>query len=321
MRGACASIVLAQVQVRCYGSVMPVLSDNIRGAIMMMGAMCAYTFNDAFMKALADEIPLFQAIFFRGLGAVIFLVILCRMLGQLRFRFPARDWGLLVLRTAGELGGTFFFLTALFNMPIANVSAILQVLPLSVSLAAALFLGEAVGWRRLTLIFVGFVGVMLIIQPGGADFSIYSLYALAAVACVTLRDVAVRRMSRNVPSVFVAMIAAVGVTCLGAVGSLFIEWQPFTTTSGLQLAGAMSFLIFGYIASVSAMRFGDIGFVAPFRYTSLLVALVLGVLVFDEWPNLLALTGGVIVVATGIFTLYREKQLQIRPRVVPDRIR
>ncbi|WP_100369678.1 DMT family transporter [Yoonia maricola] len=300
---------------------MPVLSDNMRGALFMMGAMCAYTVNDAFMKALSDEIPLFQAIFFRGVGAVIFLALMCRVLGQLRFRFAVRDWGFLLLRTAGELGGTFFFLTALFNMPIANVSAILQVLPLSVSLAAALFLGEALGWRRLTAIFVGFVGVILIIQPGGADFSIYSLYAVGAVACITMRDIAVRRMSREVPSVFVALVAAVGVTCLGGVGSLFINWQPFTVTSGLQLAGAMSFLIFGYIASVSAMRSGEIGFVAPFRYTSLLVALVLGVLVFGEWPNALALAGGAVVVATGLFTLYRETQLKVRHSVVPDRVR
>jgi len=289
------------------------LPENIRGALLMMGAMCAYTFNDAFMKALADELPLFQAIFIRGTGAVIFLVIMCKMLGQLRFYFPAREWGYVLLRTAGEVGGTFFFLTALFNMPIANVAAILQVLPLSVSLMAALVLGEALGWRRLTAIFVGFVGVILIIQPGGADFSIFSLYALAAVACVTLRDIAVRRMSRDVPSVFVALIAAIAVTGLGAVGSLFIQWQPVSATAGLQLIGAMAFLIFGYIASVSAMRFGEIGFVAPFRYTSLLVALVLGVVFFDEWPNALALVGGAIVVATGLFTLYRETQLRKSP--------
>ena len=300
---------------------MPALSDNIRGALLMMGAMCAYTVNDAFMKSLSDEIPLFQAIFFRGVGAVVFLTVLCRMLGQLRFDLSRRDWGFVLLRTLGELGGTYFFLTALFNMPIANVSAILQVLPLSVSLAAALILGETLGWRRLTAIFVGFCGVLLIIQPGGADFSFYSLYALGAVACVTLRDIAVRRMSRDVPSVFVALIAAIGVMCLGAIGSLFIEWQSFSVTTGLQLAGATGFLIFGYIASVSAMRFGEIGFVAPFRYTSLLVALFLGILVFDEWPNSLALIGGVIVVATGLFTLYRETKLQIRHRVVPDRIR
>ncbi len=300
---------------------MPVLTDNIRGALIMMGAMCAYTFNDAFMKALSDEIPLFQAILFRGMGAVIFLVILCHMMGQLRFNLSRRDWGLILIRTAGEVGGTYFFLTALFNMPIANVSAILQALPLAVSLAAAFVLGEALGWRRLSAICVGFAGVLLIIQPGGADFSSYSLYALGAVACVTVRDIAVRSMSRSVPAVFVALVAAVGVTCLGAIGSLFIEWAPFTTTTGLQLAGATGFLIFGYIASVNAMRFGEIAYVAPFRYASLLVALVLGIVIFDEWPNTLALCGAGIVVATGLFTLYRETKLKIRQPMVPDRIR
>ncbi len=300
---------------------MPVLSDNIRGALLMMGAMCAYTFNDAFMKALADELPLFQAILFRGIGAVICLVVMCKMLGQLRFDLTAQDWKLVLLRTAGEVGGTYFFLTALFHMPIANVSAILQALPLAVSLAAAVFLGEALGWRRLTAICVGFVGVLLIIQPGGADFSFFSLYALGAVGCVTLRDVVVRRMSRDVPSVLVALVAAVGVTTMGAVGSAFTEWASFTPTSALQLAGATGFLIFGYIASVSAMRFGEIGFVAPFRYTSLLVALVLGALIFGEWPNSLAMIGATIVVATGLFTLYRETKLRVGQRVVPDRIR
>lgn len=291
---------------------MPAVSDNIRGALIMMGAMCAYTFNDAFMKSLADEIPLFQAIFFRGLGAIAFLTVLCLMMGQLRFDLSKRDWFYVLIRTAGEVGGTYFFLTALFNMPIANVSAILQALPLAVSLAAALFLGEALGWRRLTAIVVGFAGVLMIIQPGGTDFSVYSLYALGAVACVTLRDIAVRRMSRHVPSVFVALIAAIGVTCLGGTGSLFIAWQPFSATSALQLLGATGFLIFGYIASVNAMRFGEIAYVAPFRYTSLLVALLLGVAVFDEWPNGLALAGAGVVVATGLFTLYRETKLKAR---------
>lgn len=297
------------------------LSDNLRGALLMLGAMFAFTCNDAFMKSLADELPLFQAIFFRGIGAILCLAVMCKALGQLRFDLSAHDWKLVLLRTVGEVGGTYFFLTALFHMPIANVSAILQVLPLSVSLAAAVFLREPLGWRRLAAISIGFAGVLLIIQPGGADFSAYSFYALFSVACITLRDVAVRRMSYQVPSVFVALVAAIGVTGLGAVGSVFEGWQPFSQTSALQLTGATLFLICGYIASVSAMRFGEIGFVAPFRYTSLLVALVLGIVVFQEWPNALTLVGAVIVVATGLFTLYRETRLRQRQLIVPDRIR
>jgi drug/metabolite transporter (DMT)-like permease len=69
------------------------------------------------------------------------------------------------------------------------------------------------------------------------------------------------------------------------------------------------------------MRFGEIAYVAPFRYTSLLVALVMGMVIFDEWPNLLALCGAGVVVATGLFTLYRESKLKIRQPMVPDRIR
>ena len=197
----------------------------------------------------------------------------------------------------------------------------MQALPLAVSLAAALFLGEAVGWRRLLAISVGFAGVLLIIQPGGADFNSFSIYALITVACVTLRDLVVRRMSHDVPAVFVALVAAVGVMLLGAAGSLFVDLQPLTGLAGIKLAGATVFLSCGYIFSVTAMRSGEIGFVAPFRYTSLLVALIIGVMFFDEWPNLLTLLGAGVVVATGLFTLYRERQLRIRQRMVPDRIR
>lgn len=300
---------------------MAVISDNIRGALLMTGGMCAFTVNDAFMKSLSGDIPLFQAVLLRGIGAMICLTIMCRVMDQLHFNLPRRDWGLILLRTLGEVGGTYFFLTALFLMPIANVSAILQALPLAVSLAATLFLGEALGWRRFAAIAIGFVGVVLIIQPGGADFSSYSIYALIAVACITLRDLAVRRMSVQVPVVFVALIAAIGVTALGAIGSLFITWQPMSATSAMQIGGATICLIFGYIFSVSAMRSGEISFVAPFRYTSLLVALILGMMVFDEWPNVLTVLGASIVVATGLFTLWRERRLRIRHNLSPDRIR
>ena len=287
----------------------------------MTGGMCAFTVNDAFMKSLSGDIPLFQAVLLRGIFAIICLTIMCRVMDQLHFNLPRRDWGLILLRTLGEVGGTYFFLTALFHMPIANVSAILQALPLAVSLAATLFLGEALGWRRFAAIAIGFVGVVLIIQPGGADFSSYSIYALIAVACITLRDLAVRRMSVQVPVVFVALIAAIGVTALGAIGSLFITWQPMSATSAMQIGGATICLIFGYIFSVSAMRSGEISFVAPFRYTSLLVALILGMAVFNEWPNVLTVLGASIVVATGLFTLWRERRLRIRHNLSPDRIR
>lgn len=283
------------------------LSDNSRGALLMTGSMAAFTLNDAFMKVLGEHLPLFQAIFLRGLGVTAFLIGLTLWMGQLRLTASRRDWALMSIRAVSEMGGAWFFITALFHMPFANLSAILQALPLAVTLAGALFLKESVGWRRMAAILIGFAGVMLIVRPGAEGFTIYALYGLATVVCVTVRDIVSRMMSRELPSLMVASVSALGVTLFAGAGAAFETWAPLTTPILLTLLGAVVFVFGGYLFSVSAMRVGDLAFVAPFRYTSLLVALVVGALVFGTFPDLLTLIGAGIVVATGLFTLYRER--------------
>lgn len=288
------------------------LGDNTRGALLMMAGMAAFTVNDAFMKAMSDELPLFQAIFLRGIATTAVLYLLARRMRAVRFDLPPRDWAFVGLRTLGEIGAAYFFITALFNMPLANVTAILQSLPLTITLAGALFLREPLGWRRLTAIFVGFAGVLMIVRPGGEGFNAHSVFALASVACVTLRDLATRRLSGGVPSLTVALAASAGVTAFGGAGSALGAWAPVSPTAAWQLLGATSAVSLGYLCAVLVMRAGDLGFVAPFRYSSLLFALALGFLVFGDWPDPLTLAGAAIVAATGIFTLYRERRLSRR---------
>ena len=288
------------------------LSDNTRGALFMMGSMTAFTLNDACMKLLSGELPLFQALVLRSIGVIVFLGVMAWRAGAFRTRISAKDQMLIALRTVVEMGAAYFFISALFHLPIADVTAILQALPLTVTLAGAVFLGEAVGWKRILAILVGFSGVLLILRPpflfgDESSFSIYSIYVLLAVACVTVRDLSARRISKSVPSMTIALAAAIGVMLLGAGGSLNEQWQPVSAASALRLGGASFFIIGGYVFSVSAMRSGEIGFVAPFRYTSLIAALLLGLFVFGDWPDQLTLLGSVIVVATGLFTLYRER--------------
>jgi drug/metabolite transporter (DMT)-like permease len=285
------------------------LSDNARGALLMMASMAFFTFNDACFKALGEEVPLMQALFLRGLAVSVLMTVYVMFRGGLQLARLRPDAGRLALRTLAEIAAAYFFLTALYHMPLANVSAILQVAPLSVTLAAALFMSEPVGWKRLVAIAVGFGGVMLIVRPGTGGFTVYSLYAILAVLMVTVRDLVTRRMGRDVPSIMVALTTAVGVTVFAAVGSLTVTWVPVRGDTALQLAGSVVFVIVAYIASVATMRVGEVGFVAPFRYTSLLVALILGLVVFAEWPDLLTLVGSGIVVATGLFTLLRERAL------------
>jgi len=273
----------------------------------MIASMTAFTLNDACMKALGAELPLFQAIFLRGVLASVALYALVRFYGRLSLPASAKDRWLVALRTACEVGAAFFFISALFNMPIANVTAILQALPLTVTLAGAVFLREPVGWRRWLAILVGFVGVVLIVRPGTEGFTLYSVYALLAVVCVTVRDLAARRMSAGVPSTTAAFFAALGVAVLGAVGSLGSDWVAVSAGSVGLLVLATGFLVVAILTSVMTMRVGDLAVVTPFRYTSLLVALILGLVVFGEWPDALTLIGAGIIIAMGLFTIWREQ--------------
>ena len=297
------------------------LSDNTRGILLMCGSMLAFTLNDTLVKAvLVDGMNLFQAITLRGIGAALGLIVLALWQnGRLNLWPKGPDRAFLALRTFGELGATFCFLVALAHMPLANLSAILQSLPLVVTLAAALLLGEPIGWRRIAAIAVGFVGVMIIIRPGAADFDEWSVLGLGSVGFVVIRDLATRRFSSGLPSTTGAIWAAVTVLIMGLIGVASEGWQPVSLLAGAQIVGAALFLIAGYICAIMVMRVGEIGVVAPFRYTSLLWAIILGWLLFGTLPDFWTLLGGVIVVASGIYMLLRERRLRLKaPLTIQD---
>ncbi|SMR84082.1 S-adenosylmethionine uptake transporter [Aliiroseovarius halocynthiae] len=283
-------------------------SDNLKAAGLMSGSMACFTFNDVCMKALSGVLPLEQAVFLRGIATCVLLFLLGRSLGTMHFNLPRREWSLIGLRCLGEIGATYCFLTALFHMPIANVTAILQVLPLVIALAAWLFLSEPLGWRRLLAIGIGLVGVLMIIQPG-AGFSVWSLYALSSVGFITVRDLTVRKLSPDTPSMTVALMAALSITAGFGFASIGVEWVPVDRNLLGVIVLASMFIFLGYLFSVMVMRVGDIVFAAPFRYTGLIWALLLGFIMFGEWPNALTLIGAAIVVATGLFNLFRERDI------------
>jgi drug/metabolite transporter (DMT)-like permease len=300
------------------------ISDNLRGSIYMTLAMAAFTVNDTCMKSVTVEMPLYQALVLRGTLTMIALVLIAQRMGGLKLRLSRPDMRRIGYRSIGEVGGTAAFLTALKHMPLANLSAIMQVLPLAVTLVAALFLREKVGWRRLSAILIGFLGVLLIVRPGSAGFDIWSLVGLAAVAFVVLRDLITRQLSPSVPSVTVAFYAAVSVTILGLAGVPVTGWVPITLNIAILIAGASAFLIVGYLAVVMAMRVGEVSTVAPFRYTALIFAILLGWLAFRQLPDVWTLSGACIVIVTGVYTFYRERQLGQRlatPETAPLRLR
>jgi drug/metabolite transporter (DMT)-like permease len=281
----------------------------MRAAGYMMASMAGFTCNDAFMKSVAGALPLFQAVFLRGLIATLLIAGLAWSQGALRFRAGRRDRRLVGVRCVAEIGGTACFLTALFHMPIANASAILQSVPLAVTLGAALFLGEPVGWRRYVAIAIGFLGVLVIVRPGSEGFNAYALFAVAAIGFIVLRDLSTRRLTPDVPALGVVVVTSATLTLAALAAALATEWRPFDAGHLLRLAIAAVCILVGYLFGVMTMRIGEIGFVQPFRYTLLVWAILLGIVMFDEWPDLWMLVGSAIVVATGLFTFYRERAL------------
>ncbi len=286
------------------------MTPNLKGALLMMGSMASFTLNDVIVKLLADDLPLFQIVFLRGLLTTALLAATVAAFGKLSFRFARRDRAKIAARTVLEIASVVTFLTALINMQIANATAILSALPLAVTLGAALLFREAVGWRRITAICVGAFGVVLIVQPGADGFNIYSVLVLITVVIVAGRDLLTRSFSDEVPLMSVAIITAGSVCIFGGFMSLREPWVAMSGQDMALLSGASLFIIGGYVCALWVMRVGEVSVTAPFRYTSLIFALIAGYVVFREFPNTLALCGAGIVVATGVFTLIRERQVK-----------
>jgi drug/metabolite transporter (DMT)-like permease len=214
------------------------------------------------------------------------------------------------LRTLGEIGGTATFLTALARLDIANITAVAQTVPLAVTAAAALFMGEKVGIRRWSAITIGFLAVVLVIRPGMTGFSAWSLLALASVGFIVLRDLSSRAMSLSIHPLTVTVISLATLVPLGLALSPFEPWREFSATTLAYCFGSSVTLSVAYVLVVLAMRHGEISVVSPFRYTILLWALLIQVSVFGVWPDSVTVLGSAILVATGLYTVYRERKVR-----------
>jgi len=285
------------------------LNSNMKGAALMTGCVFAYVINDAFMKLLFSEIALFQAVFLRSMITVPPVLVMAWVTKVTMRNLSNQDKRLILVRVVAEICTTIAFLTALKHMPLANVTAILQALPLAITMAAALFLAEPVGWRRWSAILVGFVGVLIVVRPGLEGFNVYSLSALLAIIFITVREIATRKLTSEVPTITVVLSTAIGSALFAGIMMIRTEWHTVSAVSWLLIISAAIAVLIATLLSVMAMRTGEIGFVSPFRYTSMLGAIGLGILMFGDWPDQLTLVGTLIIVVTGMYSFHRERRL------------
>lgn len=300
----------------------------MRAALFMCVSMAGFTMNDAITKAASDWMNMGQVMLVRGLFATLLIATIAWHRGALA-KPSLIVHPKVLMRAVCEGGATVTFLIALAHLPIANASAILQALPLAVTMGAALLFSEPVGWRRWMAIAAGLAGVLIIVQPGADGFSPYAILMLGCVLLCAIRDLITRLVPTEIPTLLVSTTTAFSVTICGAVlvGPMG-GWTPMTPGMTALIAFAAVLLLFGYQFIIRAMRAGDISFVAPFRYTALLWSLVLGFVVFGDVPDLAMIAGASIVVASGLYTLYRERKVgrhrvaaeSTQPGMAPDGI-
>ena len=286
--------------------------DNLRGALIMVLSMLGFAIEDMFIKLIGTDIPIGQIIFLLGTGGAICYGAMVLIKGQ-SLADRAMMTRPILLRALGEIIGTLGFVSAIVLTPISSASAILQATPLVVTLGAALFLGDPVGWRRWSAILVGMFGVLLVIRPGMDSFQALSLLAVLGVLGLSLRDLATRRVPRSTSTFqlsFLAFLALVPSSLLYMLGT-GTSFVPMSGTQWIFMAAALTTGLVAYYGIVAAMRIGEISFVTPFRYARLLFAMVVGITIFGERPDLLTYVGATIIVASGIYTVWRERKVKL----------
>jgi drug/metabolite transporter (DMT)-like permease len=284
--------------------------NNLNGIFLVIASMAGFTLEDMFIKQLSTTIPVGQIMMILGFSGAMIFAVMARFKGR---RLMARNaWTRTMLaRALFEAIAALAFVTSLALVPLSTVSSVFQATPLAITMGAALFFGEQVGWRRWSAIIVGFIGVLLIIRPGYSSFDPKIFFVLIAVLAVAMRDLITRLIDQNVASTVVSCQGFAALALAGAALMLATS-DSLTPVSPLQVGyfiGGIVFGVSGYYAIVAAMRIGDASAITPFRYTRLLFSMIVGVAVFHEHPDTATLIGATIIIASGLYTFLRERRL------------
>ncbi len=281
-------------------------ADNLRGIGLMAGSMALFAVEDMFLKFATQDLPTGEILLLTSLFSWAVFTGMARAQGARTLtRAALHPW--VLARNLGEVIGTFAYITALASVPLATVSAVLQAMPLAVTMAAALFMGEQVGWRRWSAIALGFCGVLLVIRPGLDGFRPEAMWVLITVAGLTLRDLA----SRKIPvQTTTAQVSAWGIASVALLGACMMPFQtavmPDLGQSAI-LVGATLFGTAGYWAITGASRTGEVSVVSPFRYSRLIFAIAIGTFVFGELPDRMTLGGATLIIGSGLYAFARER--------------
>jgi drug/metabolite transporter (DMT)-like permease len=277
----------------------------------MIASMAAFAIEDAFLKTVTKQLPVGQVLMMFGAAGLCVFALMARRAGASIFQAQVLTKNML-FRAVFEFFGRLFYVLAIALTPMSSATAILQSAPLFVVLGARIFLREKVDAKTWIAIFLGLFGVLIILRPSAADFSLLSLLALIGTLGFVGRDL----FSRTAPSSLTKeVLGFYGFTTMMIAGACYAVWdgKPFVSLQAhqfLMLAAALLAGVFAYTALMTAMRTGSIGAVTPYRYSRLLFGISIGVIVFGEQLDAPMLLGCAIVIGAGLFIGWQNQRRQ-----------
>ncbi len=283
------------------------LSPNALGSIYMVVGSLGYVTNDALIREATEEgLDVYQALCLRGIAMSVLFAAAAATRGERLTR--DRVSVAFAVRIIVELLGTALFFAAIIRLDFANAQTILLIVPFVITVVAALVLGEAVSPRRYMTVAVGFLGVLLVVQPATDGFSFWSLAVVASATCLTVREFATRRIPHDLPTTLVALVTSVAITAMTGSLAVFTGWNEITGRAWTLVLLACLCLTVGYVFAIRTVRVGELSASAPFRYTTLLGAVVLGYAFFDEVPDAVTLVGCSVILLSGLYSIRLERR-------------
>jgi drug/metabolite transporter (DMT)-like permease len=281
----------------------------LRAISLMILSMALLAGADAFFKLATQAAPIGQVMTLVSLGGTGLFLLAAAVLG---IRIFSRDalHPMVLLRNVFEMVGAVGMVVGLKHVSLPVFAAIIQAGPLVVTLGAALFLKEQVGLRRWSAVLIGLAGMLLVIRPWSASFTGWELFAVLGITALSARDLVTRLSPAHVPALAISTWGFAATLLPGVVFWLFAAQPSSLAPAALwPIFGAVLVTTTGYLAITSAMRMAPAALVAPFRYTRLVFTTALGVLIFGDRPDAMTLTGAGIILAAGLYTFFRERQL------------
>jgi drug/metabolite transporter (DMT)-like permease len=276
----------------------------------MIIAMGCLTLTDLLIKVSSQTLPIGQVMISYGVGSLIVFWILLRIKGE-SIRLSPLNNPTVIFRNIGELIALNGMFLALVYVPLSTIGAVIQTVPILVTAAAALFLGERVGMRRASAIFVGFLGALLIIQPGAASFDITAILALIAAIGMALRDIATKLVRENLSTRLLSFYSCFLFIISGSV-LLIINGEASVPVLGNSVTIAAMIVTgsLGFFFMTEAVRLGEMSVVSPFRYTRLLFSMATGILILGEQVNTYMIIGSALTILSGLYIWRREIVMQ-----------